>query len=184
VGPAKTRGVSDAIAEQVRALVRDVPDFPKPGIVFKDLTPVFEDAPAQRALVEAFAARYRDRGIDRVVGIESRGFLLAVPLALALGVGTVLVRKPGKLPRATRARRYALEYGEDELHMHEDALVSGQKVVVVDDLLATGGTMRAACDLVEQSGARVEEAAFIIELGFLPGRERVAPTPCWSLLRY
>jgi len=134
--------------------------------------------------VDAFAHRYRDRGIDAVVGIESRGFLMAVPLALALGCGTVLVRKPGKLPRRTHVRRYELEYGEDELHMHQDALRPGQRVVVVDDLLATGGTMRAACDLVEHSGAQVDEAAFIVELGFLEGRKRIAPACCWSLLVY
>jgi len=176
--------VTEAAADLVRDLIRDVPDFPKPGIIFKDLTPVFEHGDALKQLVGAFAARYADRGIDTVVGIESRGFLLSVPLALALGCGTVLVRKPGKLPRPTRARRYALEYGEDELHVHEDALRPGQRVVVVDDLLATGGTLRAACDLVEQAGATVEETACIIELGFLNGRQRVAPAGCWSLVRY
>jgi adenine phosphoribosyltransferase len=176
--------VTERAAELVRDLVRDVPDFPKPGIIFKDLTPVFEHADTLRTMVGAFADRYADRGIDAVVGIESRGFLLAVPLALALGCGTVLVRKPGKLPRKTRARRYALEYGEDELHVHEDALRAGQRVVIVDDLLATGGTMRAACDLVEHAGAAVDEAACIIELEFLKGRDRVAPADCWSLVRY
>ncbi len=177
-------GVVEQVAARVQALIRDVPDFPKPGILFKDITPVFEDADAQRAMVDVFAQRYRDKSIEAVVGIESRGFLLATPLAIALGCGTVVVRKPGKLPRKTRAARYALEYGEDELHMHEDALAPGQRVVVVDDLLATGGTMRAACDLVTTTGAEVVEAACIVELGFLEGRQRVLPNEAWALVTY
>ncbi|NJK88350.1 MAG: adenine phosphoribosyltransferase [Myxococcales bacterium] len=176
--------MADALADRIRSLIRDVPDFPKPGILFKDITPIFADAEAFQGLIGAFADRYRALRPDAIVGIESRGFLVAAPLALALGCGTIIVRKPGKLPRKTRVQRYALEYGLDELHLHEDALHPDQNVIVVDDLLATGGTMRAACDLVEQAGARVAETAFIVELSFLKGRARVAPAPAWSLVTY
>ncbi|MGF1510719.1 MAG: adenine phosphoribosyltransferase [Myxococcota bacterium] len=172
------------VAESIRAQIVDVPDFPKPGITFKDLTPVFAHGPTHRAMIDALAERYHAQDIHAVVGVESRGFLLAAPVAYALGVGTVLVRKRGKLPRTTRAQRYELEYGHDHLEIHSDALVSGQKVVIVDDLLATGGTMVAARTLVQDLGAEVVEAAFVVELGFLPGRKSLSPMPVHALLRF
>src|SRR5215467_6789639 len=131
------------MAERVKALIRDVPDFPKPGIVFKDLTPVFAHGPTMAAMIRAFADRYRSMRIDAFVGIESRGFIVASPLAVALPKGLVIVRKPGKLPWKKRTMRYELEYGTDTLEMHEDAVAHGTRVVVIDDLLATGGTMAA-----------------------------------------
>ena len=172
------------VAEAIKAQIVDVPDFPKPGIVFKDVTPVFAHGPTLALMVEAFAERYRGRDIQAVVGVESRGFLLAAPIAVALGVGAVLVRKHGKLPRATRSEKYELEYGVDHLEIHEDALAQGDRVVVVDDLLATGGTLGAARRLVQSLGAEVVEAGFIIELGFLGGRKNLAPLECFSLVEY
>lgn len=172
------------IEDQIRALIRDVPDFPKPGIVFKDLTPVFLDGAAQRNMCRAFSDRYRDRGIEAFVAIESRGFVVAAPMAVELGAGLVLVRKPGKLPRTTLAKSYELEYGTDTLEMHEDAVRPGMRVVVVDDLLATGGTAAAACSLLRDAGAQVVEAAFIVELGFLDGRRRLGEIECYSMVQY
>lgn len=174
----------EALASQVRNLIRDIPNFPKPGVLFKDLMPVFADGPTHRALIDGLASRYAARQVDAVVGIESRGFLLAAPLAYALGCGTVVARKPGKLPGETRRVSYALEYGEDELHMHLDALREGAQVVVVDDLLATGGTMRATCDLVEHSKAHVLESVTVVELSFLNGRDRLGPYDFFSLVQY
>jgi len=167
----------------IRALIRDIPDFPKPGIVFKDITPVLADGAALGWIVEQLAERYRGR-VDAVVGIESRGFLIGAPVAYALGVGLCIVRKPGKLPHDTHAVSYQLEYGSDVLEIHRDALASGARVVVLDDLLATGGTALATVELVACTGASVVECGFLIELGALAGRERVAPTPCFSLVRY
>lgn len=174
---------AEAAADHIRKVIRDVPDFPKPGIVFKDLTPVFEDAEAFGILVEAFAARYRGQGVDAVVAIESRGFLLGAPLAQKLGVGLALVRKHGKLPRETLQVSYDLEYGSDKLEIHTDAVAKGARVVLVDDLLATGGTANAAKSLIEQVGGVVHESAFIVELGFLPGREKLGGD-VFSLLTY
>lgn len=174
----------DALSARVEGLIRDIPNFPKPGILFKDLMPVFADGPTFRDLIDHLAARYAGKRVDAVVGIESRGFLLAAPLAYALGCGTVVVRKPGKLPGDTRKQRYALEYGEDELHMHLDALEPGSQVVVLDDLLATGGTLRATCDLVQSSKAHVAEAVTVVELAFLKGRERLGDYDFYALVRY
>ena len=171
------------VTDRLKSLIRDVPDFPKPGIVFKDLTPVFLDPSAHRAMIGAFAERYRSKEVDAVVAIESRGFLIGAPLALELGVGLALVRKPGKLPRATHKRSYALEYGQDTLEMHTDALSAGHRVVVVDDLLATGGTANATIELVQEVGANVLEAAFLVELGFLNGREKLS-TDTHALVQY
>lgn len=167
----------------LKALVRDVPDFPKPGIVFKDITPVLADGTALRWVVDRFAERYRGR-VDAVVGIESRGFVVGAPVAYALGVGLALVRKRGKLPYQRHSVNYELEYGSDVLEMHVDALGPRQRVVVVDDLLATGGTARAAVDLVAKLGARVVECGFIIELAFLEGRRRLEPVPIHALASY
>lgn len=164
-------------------LVRDIPDFPKPGILFKDITPVLADGAALSWIVEQLAERYRGR-IDAVVGIESRGFLLGAPVAYALGLGLCIVRKPGKLPHDTHSVRYELEYGTDTLEIHRDSFPAGSRVVVLDDLLATGGTAAATVELVRAAGGSVVECGFLIELAFLSGRARLEPTPCFSLLRY
>ena len=162
------------MADQLKRLIRDVPDFPKEGIIFKDLTPVFLNPEASRAMTSALAMRYRSLKVDAVVAIESRGFLVGAPMAAELGIPLALVRKPGKLPRETIQRSYELEYGQDTLEMHTDAVESGQRVVVVDDLLATGGTAQATIELVKEAGADIVEAAFLVELAFLNGRERLA----------
>ena len=163
----------DGIADRLKGLIKDVPDFPKEGIVFKDLTPIFLDPAASRDMTAALSSRYRALAIDAIVAIESRGFLIGAPMAAEMGIPLALVRKPGKLPRETIRRSYALEYGEDTLEMHIDAVASGQRVVVVDDLLATGGTAGATVELVRQVGAEVIEAAFLVELGFLNGRTKL-----------
>ena len=170
--------------EKIKAIIRDVPDFPKKGIIFKDITPLLADPEAFREAVKLLAAPYKGRGITKVLGIEARGFILAAPVALELGAGLVPVRKKGKLPYRTIAETYALEYGEDTLQMHEDALKPGEKVLIVDDVLATGGTASAVCRLAEKLGAKVESVAMLIELGFLNGREKLAGRDLFSLLKY
>jgi adenine phosphoribosyltransferase len=165
----------------IAARVRDIPDFPKPGVTFKDITPLLDDHTAFTSVVEALAAAGRDGDgtvvVDKVVGMEARGFILAAPVALSLGVGFVPVRKPGKLPWRTRAVSYDLEYGSETLEMHVDALDDGDRVLVVDDVLATGGTARATAELIEQAGASVHGLAMLMELSFLPGRETVGDLP-------
>jgi adenine phosphoribosyltransferase len=168
----------------VKALIRDVPDFPKPGILFKDITPVLEDPSAFKTVIEAFAAHARSVQADCIVGIESRGFIFGAPLATRLSLPFVVARKPGKLPAATRHVEYALEYGTDRLEMHVDAIAPGAKVLIVDDLLATGGTADAACQLVEAADAQVVGVAILIELTFLNGAERLGKRPVFSLLQY
>jgi len=168
----------------IRSLVRDVPDFPKRGIVFKDITPVVGSPVGLRAAVNGLAARCRARKPTKIVGVESRGFIFGAALALKLGVGFVPVRKPGKLPWKTRRETYALEYGTDALEIHVDALRKGDRVVVVDDLLATGGTAAATARLVRRSGARVLEVAFVVELAFLHGRRKLRGLPVSSLVAY
>lgn len=168
----------------LKALIRTVPDFPKPGISFKDITPLLRDAAAFRCAVEALARRFGGSGATVVTGPESRGFILASAVALRLGCGFVPVRKPGKLPWHTRRITYALEYGEDALEVHADAFATGQKVLVVDDVLATGGTVRATIDLVEQQGAQVVGVGFLIELTALGGRARLGGYDVYSLLQY
>ncbi|MSP92898.1 MAG: adenine phosphoribosyltransferase [Myxococcales bacterium] len=165
-------------------LIRDVPDFPKPGIVFKDITPLLQDPAGFRAAILALAALVTPWRPDRVLGIESRGFLFASALAYALGSGMVIVRKPGKLPSNCVRQTYALEYGTDTLEMHADAIIPGQRIVVVDDVLATGGTAQATLDLVRSVGGHAVGAAFLIELGFLGGRQRLGDVPVGALLRY
>lgn len=155
----------------IQARIRDVPDFPKPGILFKDITPVLQDAQAFQAAVGLFVDRWRTQGVDRIVAVESRGFLFGAPAAAALGLGLGVVRKAGKLPYRSIRRSYALEYGEACLEAHVDTVEPGQRVVIVDDLLATGGTALAAASLVQELGGQVVEAGFLVELGFLPGRE-------------
>lgn len=157
----------------LRHYIRDVPDFPKPGIVFKDITPLLGDATALACAVDLMHERIRDLKIDRVVGIESRGFLFGVPLALQLGLGFTPIRKPNKLPHKTLAVEYELEYGSDRLEIHADGVRPGARVLLVDDLLATGGTMAAACKLVENLDATVASCSFLIELEFLKGRAKL-----------
>jgi adenine phosphoribosyltransferase len=167
----------------LKRFIRDIPDFPKPGIVFKDITPLLADAEAFRVMIDALVAPYRGR-IDAVLGIESRGFIIGAAAALALGTGIAIVRKPGKLPYRTHQASYQLEYGSDTLEIHHDAIGAGHRVLLIDDLLATGGTASAAIQLVERCGGRVAACAFVIELGFLDGRARRAPHEVHSLIRY
>ena len=159
----------------LRTLIRDVPDFPKPGILFRDITPLLADRGALAAAVEALAAPWRGTGLDAVAAVEARGFLFATPLALALGVGVIPVRKPGKLPADTIAHDYDLEYGSDRLEMHRGVLPAGARVLVVDDVLATGGTAAACMRLVEAAGGMVAGASFLVELSALGGRGRLVP---------
>jgi adenine phosphoribosyltransferase len=168
----------------LRQHVRDVPDFPKPGIVFKDIMPLVADADALRQVVGELASFARPLEPDLVLGAEARGFIFGPALAYELGVGFAAARKPGKLPYQTVRATYALEYGTDSLELHVDAVKPGARVLVHDDLLATGGTARAKFDLVRQLGGEVVGAVFVIELAFLPGRETLAPVPVHSLIRY
>lgn len=170
--------------DDVKALIRDVPDFPKPGIVFKDISPVLQDPAAFNTVLDALALQAREAGAESIVGIESRGFIFGAPLAARLGLPFVLARKPGKLPAKTYAVEYELEYGTDRLEMHVDALAAGTSVVIVDDLLATGGTAEAACRLVEMADAKVVGLLVVIELTFLNGAARLEPRPVQSLVRY
>jgi adenine phosphoribosyltransferase len=170
--------------KDLAAYIRNIPDFPLPGIQFKDVTTLIGNPEAFARVIDLFAKRYEGRAIQAVVGVESRGFIFSAPLALRLGVGLVPVRKPGKLPAETYQVEYDLEYGSNKLEIHRDAFQQGGHVVIVDDLLATGGTIGAARSLVEQAGASVAELAFVIELSFLGGRERLAPTPVFSLIQY
>ena len=170
--------------DAVRHAIRDIHDFPKKGIVFKDITPVLADPALLREVVDAFVARWKDEGIDRVVGIESRGFLFAAPVAYALGAGLALARKPGKLPWKVAREVYALEYGEDSLEMHVDAVAPGQRVVIVDDVLATGGTAGAVGRLVTRQGAELAGYSFLMELGFLHGARALGPEKVHALVRY
>jgi adenine phosphoribosyltransferase len=172
------------MTNELRAAIRDVPDFPKKGIVFKDITPVLADGALFRRVVETLAERYRGERIAKVVGIESRGFIFAAPLAIALGAGLAIVRKPGKLPWRTVREVYALEYGEDALEMHLDAIAPGERVLVVDDVLATGGTADAVGKLVARQGAELVGFAFLLELGFLHGARRLGPGKVHALVQY
>lgn len=176
--------VAHDIASRLAGAIRDVPDFPKPGIVFKDITPVLLDASLFREATEALAAPFSDAGITHVVAIESRGFILGGPVAQALGAGFVPFRKPGKLPHIVERVEYALEYGLDALECHRDALGLGQRVLIVDDVLATGGTAAAACSLVEALGATVRGCSFLVELAFLRGRGRLEGRRVERLVQY
>lgn len=167
-----------------KSMIRTIDDFPKPGISFKDITTLLKDKEAFHAAIETIARHYEGKQIDMVTGPEARGYIFASALAFRLGAGFVPVRKPGKLPYKTRRITYALEYGEDALEVHEDAYQPGQKVLVVDDLLATGGTIRANIDLVESFGAEVVGVAFLIELSFLNGRSRLDGYDILSLIQY
>jgi adenine phosphoribosyltransferase len=167
----------------LKSLIRGVPDFPKTGILFRDITPLLAHGPAWHETVNTIATRYRGR-VDIVLGVESRGFLMGAAVAYALGCGVAVVRKPGKLPAATFSASYALEYGTDTLEIHQDAFAPGSRVLLLDDLLATGGTAEAALTLVRQLRGEIVEAAFLIELSFLAGRQRLAPCEVFSLLQY
>jgi len=171
-------------AVDLRAHIRDIPDFPRPGIVFKDITPLLLDPGALALAVEGMSDFAGGRDVQLVVAAEARGFILGGALARALGAGFVPARKPGKLPHETLSAEYSLEYGIDALEVHADALAGGTRVLVHDDLLATGGTARAVCDLVVGMGAQIVGCAFLVELAFLGGRERLAPHEVFSLVDY
>jgi len=164
--------------------IRSVPDFPVEGILFYDITTVRKNPAALKDSVDQLTHRYQGAGIDVIVGIESRGFIFGMPLAYHLGLGFVPIRKPGKLPAETIAESYELEYGTNTLEIHVDAIEKGQKVLVVDDLLATGGTARATCNLIEKLGGQVAGLAFVIELNFLKGRDKIKEYDVFSLLKY
>lgn len=165
-------------------IIRDIPDFPKKGILFKDITTLLKDKKALKASIDLLAKQFGKKGVKYVVGIESRGFIFGTALAYKLGAGFIPVRKKGKLPSKVRSVTYALEYGTDTLEIHQDALKKGDKVVIVDDLLATGGTVSAAAKLVAASGARIVGVGFIIELAFLNGRKKLKGRPVYSVVQY
>jgi adenine phosphoribosyltransferase len=174
---------SDAI-NQLRAAIRDVPDFPKKGIIFKDITPILGSGKLFRLAIEAFLERCRGKQIDKIVGIDARGFLFGSAVAYDLGVGFVPLRKKGKLPYKTESATYSLEYGEAAMELHVDAIGPGEKVVLIDDLLATGGTSASAATLIRKIGGELLEAQFLIELEFLGGRKKLESTPVVSFLKY
>lgn len=168
----------------LRDHIRDVPDFPKPGILFKDITPLLMDPGAFRLCIERLCAPWHSKEVDVIIGIEARGFIFGAAMSVQMGIPFVPIRKPGKLPWKTRALSYSLEYGEDTIEIHEDAVAPGQKVLLVDDLLATGGTMGAAVRLVQDLGGEVLEALFVVELKELAGRDKLPDVPIRSLLTY
>jgi adenine phosphoribosyltransferase len=172
------------LASRIRDRIRDVPDFPQPGIVFKDLTPVLAEPDLLGQAVRHMADPFRDAGIDRIAAIESRGFILGAPLAIELGIGFSPIRKPGKLPWRTIRVDYQLEYGTDALEAHTDAIEAGSRVLLVDDLLATGGTAAGAADLVRRLGGIVVGATFLVELGSLGGRHRLGAIPTLAVVRF
>jgi adenine phosphoribosyltransferase len=176
--------LADALAGRIRERIRDVADFPRPGIVFKDLTPVLANASLLRDIVAGLATHYSEQRIDRVAAIEARGFIFGAPLALALGAGFTPIRKPGKLPYRTVRVDYTLEYGTDAVEAHIDAVAEGDRVLIVDDLLATGGTAAGAIELVRRLGGDVVGIGFVVELAFLAGRARLLDAPVHSLLAY
>ncbi len=170
--------------ERLKANIRDVPDFPKPGIVFKDITPILSNGQLFRLAVTIFAERYQRKSVEKIVAIDARGFIFGGALAHYLGIGMTIVRKKGKLPYKSHAHDYELEYGQGTLEMHIDAVEPNQRVVIIDDLLATGGTAEAAAKLVEKCGGEIVELAFLVELEFLKGREKLAKYPVFSAITY
>ncbi len=172
------------MASDLKSMIRDIPDFPKKGILFKDVTPLLSDPASFREAVDLMADNYRNTHIDLVVGIEARGFIIGAALAYRLGAGIILVRKPGKLPYKTHKTIYELEYGADSLEVHQDSILPKQKVLIADDLLATGGTMNAVVDLVEKMKGDIVGSAFLVELSFLNGRERLSRYPVFSLIKF
>jgi adenine phosphoribosyltransferase len=175
--------MNDNIAA-IRQAIRDIPDFPRPGIVFKDITPLLGNGQLFRRTIDILAERYQSQKVDTVLGIESRGFIIGAALAYELGAGFCVVRKPGKLPYHTHSASYELEYGKDSLEIHIDAIPNHARVVIADDLIATGGTARATAALVSKLGATVVECAFVIELCFLKGREKLKPHGVFSIVQY
>jgi adenine phosphoribosyltransferase len=171
-------------SDYLKKLIREIPDFPKPGILFYDITTLLKDGPGFRAVIDDLKEHYQGSGVDTVIGIEARGFIFAPALAYALGAGFVPVRKPKKLPSERVSVSYQLEYGTDSLEIHKDAIANGHSVLIVDDLLATGGTAEAVTKLVEQLGGKVAGAGFVIELSFLNGRRKLAGYDVFSLLKY
>jgi len=172
------------LVEELKNSIRDIPDFPKKGIIFKDITTLLKDGKKFREAIDCITERYKDKKIDKVVAIEARGFILGSVVAYQLGAGIIPVRKKGKLPYETNSVEYELEYGKDSLEMHKDAIKPDDKILVVDDLLATGGTMNAVCDLIERSKGEVVEVAFLIELAFLKGRDRLKGRKVFSLIKF
>ena len=172
--------------ESVKQIIRDVPDFPKKGIIFKDITPLLGDPVAFQKTINSLKDRYANKSVDAVVGVEARGFIFASALAYALGAGVVMVRKPGKLPYKTFQETYSLEYGSDTVAIHQDALRSGQNIIVIDDVLATGGTLSATLNLIRKNfkPVNVLEVVFLIELDFLKGREKLKDAPVYSMIHY
>ncbi len=170
--------------ERLKASIRDVPDFPQPGIVFKDITPILANGQLFRLAVTIFAERYQRKSVEKIVAIDARGFIFGGALAHYLGIGLTVVRKKGKLPFTSHSQDYALEYGQGTLELHIDAVEKNQRVVIIDDLLATGGTAEAAAQLVEKCGGEIVELAFLVELGFLNGRERLARYPVFTAISY
>jgi adenine phosphoribosyltransferase len=176
--------MADSSDWDLKEYIRDIPNFPQPGILFRDITPLLAEPRAFQETIRRFADRYRDSKIDVIVAAEARGFIFAAPLAIELDAGFVPIRKPGKLPFDTHSFHYELEYGKDTLEMHIDGVSEGSRVLVLDDLLATGGTVDACCQLLEKCGAEVFECAFLINLKALGGEKRVAPFPTFSLIEY
>lgn len=179
-----TSSATDLVIEHIRNCIRDVPDFPKAGIMFRDITPVLADAQVFGLVIDLFEKHCRDLGPTHIVGIEARGFIIGAPLAERMGIGFVPARKPGKLPSETVQQSYALEYGEDSVEIHADALSKGSRVAVVDDLFATGGTALATCQLVERLGAEVTTVVSLVDLAFLPWRERLSGFSTHAFIRY
>ncbi len=176
--------MTQEIINDLKSKIRDVPDFPKPGVVFKDITPLLADAQAFRSALDLLGDRYQGQGVDVVVGVEARGFIVGSALAYKLGAGHVIIRKAGKLPFKTHRAIYQLEYGTDTLEIHEDAFHPGARVLIADDVLATGGTVAAAIDLVKKVGGEILEVAFLVELTFLKGSEKIQDYPIFSVIKY
>ena len=169
---------------EIRQAIRDIPNFPKPGVVFKDITPLLNNGALFKQTIDLLADRYRSRSVDTVLGIEARGFIIGAALAYSMGAGFCIVRKPGKLPYETHSASYELEYGSETLEIHRDGIMSGSRVLIVDDLIATGGTAAATAEFVSKLRGEVVEFAFVIELSFLNGREKLKPHGIFSLIQY
>jgi adenine phosphoribosyltransferase len=182
--PASIVFVSSDVVKKLRQGVRDVPDFPKKGIIFKDITPILKDGGLFRTAIDLFLEQCQGKKIDKIVGIDARGFLFGSTVAYELGIGFVPLRKKGRLPYKTESAKYSLEYGEAEMELHIDAIVPGEQIVLIDDLLATGGTSASAATLIRKVGGELVSAIFLIELEFLQGREKLKPTDIISFLKY
>jgi len=174
----------EPLMEELKNIIRDIPDFPKKGIIFKDITTLLADAKSYQRMVDLLAHRYIGQKIDKVVGVEARGFIIGAALAYKLGAGIVLVRKPGKLPSETFKKSYQLEYGTDTLEIHTDSIEKGERILIADDLLATGGTMAAVVDMVQSMGGELVECCFMAELEFLHGKEKLPAGKVYSLLKF